>query len=57
MDNRRWLKGKKIPLKYRKNPHLEMIISIVKEPETIPNSWILELAKGDKGLTKFRQHT
>jgi hypothetical protein len=52
MDNRKWLKGKKIPIRYRENIDKRSVIELVVEKSEIPKSWKREINKGKKSWDK-----
>ena len=45
MDNRKWLKGKKIPIRNRENIDKRSVIEIVVKKSEIPKSWKNEINK------------
>ena len=45
MDNRKWLKGKKIPIRHRENIDKRLVIEVLVKKSKLPKSWKREINK------------
>jgi hypothetical protein len=52
MDDRKWLKGGKVPIRHRENINKRSVIEVVVKKSKLPKSWKREINKERKTWDK-----